>query len=109
MPGLTEVYALQRIAMAAAFPAGQGQLREELAEEILARIVQHEKEADPTFYQRARGFALYLAPHNCTAASVERLANLLVDFDDARPSMLRAMTEKHEDDALCVERAALLP
>jgi aminopeptidase N len=102
-------YAIQGIAMRSAFPMGQRYLREELADEILERIVLHEKEADPTFYQRAQGFAVYLAPRNCTAASVERLANLVADLKDARPAIWRDITEKHEDDALCVVRAALLP
>lgn len=102
-------YAIQRIAMRAAFPAGQEQLREELAGEIISLIVQNSKDADPTFAQRARGFATSLVPRNCTHASVERLAKLVVDLEAASPSVLRGMIEKHEDDALCVERTALLP
>jgi aminopeptidase N len=101
-------YGLQRISLANLFPAGQQQLHEILAEEILRQVLAHEKNPDPNYYPRARGFAKYLTPMNCTPASVERLALAVTAHQGSRASIRRTVTEKYEDDALCVKRAMLL-
>ncbi|MCH8867776.1 MAG: aminopeptidase N, partial [Proteobacteria bacterium] len=102
-------YAMQRIAMRAMFPHGQEQLHEIFADEILAQILQNEKEADPVYYSRARGFARYLIPTSCTAASVERLQSAVAAHENSRTSIRNYLADRHEDDALCVQRAALIP
>ena len=101
-------FALQRIAMASMFPAGQERLHEELAEDILAQILENEVDADPAYYARARGFAAYLIPTNCTEASVERLDRAITAHENSRASIKDYIVERYEDDALCVKRAALL-
>jgi len=101
-------FALQRIAMASMFPAGQERLHEELAEEILAQILENEVDADPAYYARARGFAAYLIPTNCTEASVERLDRAIAAHENSRTSIKDYIVERYEDDALCVKRALLL-
>jgi len=101
-------FALQRIAMASMFPAGQEKLHEELAEEILAQILENEIDADPAYYARARGFAAYLIPTNCTEASVERLDRAIAAHENSRTSIKDYIVDRFEDDALCVKRAALL-
>lgn len=101
-------YALQRIAMSAMFPAGQEKLHEELADEILAQILENEKSPDPRYYARARGFAAYLTPTSCTEASVERLRSAVAAHKNSRASIKDLMLDRHEDDALCVKRADLL-
>ena len=102
-------YAMQRIAMRAMFPHGQEQLHEIFADEILAQILQNEKEAEPVYYSRARGFARYLIPTSCTAASVERLQSAVAAHENSRTSIRNYLADRHEDDALCVQRAALIP
>ena len=101
-------YAMQRIAMRAMFPQGQEQLHEIFADEILAQILQNEKKADPAYYSRARGFAFYLMPKNCTAASVARLQSAVSDHENSRTSIKKYLANRYEDDALCVKRAALI-
>jgi len=90
------------------FPPGQEHLHEALAEEILQQILRNEKDPDPSYYMRARGFAAYLTPTDCTEVSVERLAAAVNMHKNSRASIRDYMIEKHEDDSLCVERAALL-
>jgi hypothetical protein len=99
---------MQRLAMSALFPPGQEHLHAALAGEILEQILQHEKEADPAYYPRARGFAAYLMPANCTRASVARLKSAVAAHKGSRASIKDYVIEKYEDDALCVKRAALL-
>ena len=101
-------FAQQRIAMASMFPTGQEQLHEALAEEILAWILENEADPDPAYYGRARGFAAYLTPTNCTEASVERLNRAIAAHENSRASIKDTIVERFEDDALCVKRAALL-
>jgi len=101
-------YATQRISMGNMFPAGQKELHEALADEILAQILEEEKNPDPAFYSRARGFAAYLIPTNCTVASVARLKTAAGAHEDSRASIKDYFADRYEDDALCVERAALL-
>jgi aminopeptidase N len=101
-------YAMQRISMRNMFPAGQEELHEALADEILAQILEEEKNPDPSFYSRARGFAAYLIPTNCTKASVARLKTAVAAHKNSRASIKDYFADRHEDDALCVERAALL-
>ncbi len=101
-------YAMQRLAMRVLFPPGQEDLHEELADEILHHILQNEKDADPAYYSRARGFAAYLMPANCTKASVARLKSAIAAHESSRASIKDYVIEKHEDDALCVKRASLL-
>jgi len=101
-------YALQRTAMGSLFPTGQKALHEQLADDILAQILENEREADPKYYSRAAGFAAYLAPANCTEASVERLRQAVADHANSRPSIKDTLMEKLEDDELCVARAKLL-
>ncbi|MDH3431721.1 MAG: ERAP1-like C-terminal domain-containing protein, partial [Gammaproteobacteria bacterium] len=101
-------YALQRIAMGAMFPAGQEALHELLADEILAQILENEKDADPGYYARALGFAAYLIPTNCTEASVARLSRAVAAHKNSRTSIRDLLLDRQEDAALCVKRAALL-
>jgi len=101
-------YALQRISMRAMFPPGQEQLHEVLADDILAQILENEKDPDPAFSARANGFAAYLTPADCTTASVERLQSTITAHEFSRSRIQRYIIEKYEDDALCVRRAALL-
>ncbi len=101
-------YALQRLSMQAMFPPGQEHLQEALAIEILAQILENEKDPDPAFAARAAGFARYLTPTNCTAASVDRLESAVAAHASSRASVRRTIIEKYEDDVLCVQRAALL-
>ena len=101
-------YAMQRTSMGSMFPAGQEELHEALADEILAQILDEERNPDPAFYSRARGFAAYLIPTNCTAASVARLKTAVAQHENSRASIRDYLADRHEDDALCVERAALL-
>ena len=101
-------YALQRISMKALFPPGQEQLHEALADEILARILEEERDPDSAYYLRARGFATYLIPVNCTEASIARLNRAVTAHKNSRASIKDTVVERHEDDALCVKRAALL-
>ncbi|MEE8426492.1 MAG: aminopeptidase N [Woeseiaceae bacterium] len=101
-------YAMQRLAMRVLFPPGQEDLHEELADKILQHILQNEKDADPSFYSRARGFAVYLMPTDCTKASVARLKSAIAAHQNSRASIKDYVIERHEDDALCVKRAALL-
>ncbi|MGB5345214.1 MAG: aminopeptidase N [Woeseia sp.] len=101
-------YALQRISMRNLFPAGQEDLHESFADDILAAILANEQDPDPAYYARARGFASYLTPLACTPASVLRLQAAVAAHRSSRTSIRRTMIEKYEDDALCVARAALL-
>jgi hypothetical protein len=101
-------YAMQRIAMFSMFPPGQEKLHEALAEDILAQILENEVDADPAYYARARGFAAFLIPTNCTKASVDRLDRAIAEHENSRTSIKDYIVERYEDDALCVERAALL-
>ena len=101
-------YALQRLAMRDLFPTGQERLHETFAGQILQQILDNEAEADPRYYSRARGVAAYLTPTNCTQASVRRLASAIAAHANSRASIRDTLIEKHEDDALCVQRAALL-
>jgi aminopeptidase N len=101
-------YAIQRISMRAMFPAGQKELHEALANEILAQVLAEEKDPDPAFYARARAFAAYLIPADCTKASVARLKTAVAAHENSRASIKDYFADKLEDDALCVERAALL-
>ncbi len=100
--------AIQRLSARRLFPPGQEHLHEALAEEILQQILRNEEDPDPGYYMRARGFAAYLTPTDCTEASVERLAAAVDMHKNSRASIRDYMIEKHEDDSLCVERAALL-
>jgi aminopeptidase N len=101
-------YALQRISMSRMFPPGQEALHEMLADEILAQILENEKDPDPAFYLRARGFAAYLTPTSCTPASVARLESAVAAHESSRASIRRTIIESYENDSLCVQRAALL-
>jgi len=101
-------YALQRISMRAMFPPGQELLREALADDILAQILENEQDPDPAFSARAIGFAAYLRPANCTAASVARLESAVAAHESSRSRIRRYIIEKYEDDVLCVQGAALL-
>lgn len=101
-------YALQRLALGGLFPPGQEYLHEAFADEILKTILNNEQDPDPEYYMRARGFAAYLIPTNCTDASVARLAAAKEMHENSRASIRDYMIEKHEDDALCVARAALI-
>jgi len=101
-------FAMQRIAMRSMFPPGQEQLREELAEEILAQILENETNPDPAYYMRARGFAQYLLPANCTKASADRLNRAVTSHKNSRASIKDTIVEGHEDDVLCIARARLL-
>jgi aminopeptidase N len=101
-------YAMQRISMRAMFPTGQEELHEAFADEILAQILAEEKNPDPAFYSRARGFAASLIPANCTEASVARLKTAVTAHENSRASIKDYFADKLEDDALCVERVALL-
>jgi aminopeptidase N len=101
-------YAIQRLSMQVLFPPGQKRLHEAFAEEILDTILSNEKSPDPGYYMRARGFAAYLIPTNCTEASVARLAAAVAVHQNSRASIRDYMIEKYEDDSLCVARAALL-
>ena len=101
-------YAIQRISMSNMFPAGQEELHEAFADEILAQILAEEKNPDPAFYARARGFAYYLMPTNCTKASVARLKTAVGAHKNSRASIKDYFSDRYEDDALCVKRAALL-
>ncbi len=101
-------YAMQRISMGNMFPAGQEELHEALADEILAQILEEEQNPDPAFYARARGFAAYLIPTNCTEASVARLKDAIAAHENSRASIKDYFADRYEDDAQCVARAALL-
>ena len=101
-------YAMQRISMRAMFPTGQEELHEAFADEILAKILAEEENPNPAFYSRARGFAASLIPANCTEASVARLKIAVAAHANSRASIKDYFADKLEDDALCVERVALL-
>ena len=101
-------YALQRTAMRVLFPVSQKALHEEFADEILAQILENEREADPAYYSRATGFASYLTPANCSEASVERLRKAAEAHAGSRPSIRDTLMDKLEDDELCMARAGLL-
>jgi aminopeptidase N len=101
-------YALQRIAMRSLFPPGQERLDDELAEEIFAQIRENEKDPDPAYHSRAVGFAAYLTPTGCTPQSVARLEAAMAEHAHSRTAIRNTMIERWEDDALCLERAALL-
>ncbi len=101
-------YAIQRISMGNMFPTGQKELHEAFAEEILAQILAEEKNPDPAFYARARAFAAYLIPTNCTKASVARLKEAVAAHKNSRASIKDYFSDNYEDDALCVARARLL-
>ncbi|MDH3274381.1 MAG: ERAP1-like C-terminal domain-containing protein, partial [Gammaproteobacteria bacterium] len=101
-------YAIQRISMGNMFPAGQEELHEAFADEILAQILAEEKNPDPAFYARARAFAYYLTPTNCTKASVARLKTAVAAHKNSRVSIKNNFSDRYEDDALCVARAGLL-
>jgi aminopeptidase N len=101
-------YAIQRLSLRGLFPPGQEDLHETFADEILQTVLSNEQNPDPGYYMRARGFAAYLIPTSCTAASVARLAAAADAHQESRASIRDYMIERHEDDALCVARAALL-
>lgn len=101
-------YALQRLAMSSLFPTGQEQLHESFANQILQQILDNESDADPQYYARALGFAAYLTPENCTEASVKRLDSAIAAHTHSRNSIKDILIERQEDDALCVQRAALI-
>jgi aminopeptidase N len=101
-------YASQRLAMSSLFPTGQEQLHEVFADAILQQILDDEADPDPQYYLRARGFATYLVPTNCTEASVKRLESAVAAHANSRSSIREILIEKQEDDELCVRRAALI-
>ncbi|MDX1499777.1 MAG: aminopeptidase N [Woeseiaceae bacterium] len=100
-------YALQRIAMRSLFPPGQKALREALADEILGIIAANEANPDPAHYSRAVAFVAYLAPTACTHESVARLEAALAEHASSRIAIRDYLTERWEDDMLCVQRAEL--
>lgn len=101
-------YAVQRLALSGLFRTGQKHLHEQLADEILQQIMANEQDPDPKYYARARGFAAYLIPTNCTEASVQRLDAAIAAHTNSRTSIKDYLLEKREDDELCVRRATLL-
>jgi aminopeptidase N len=101
-------YAIQRLSLRGLFPPGQEHLHEAFADDILQTILANEQDPDAGYYMRARGFAAYLIPTDCTEASVARLAAAVDMHQNSRASIRDYMIEKHEDDTLCVARAALL-
>ncbi len=101
-------YALQRIAMRTLFPPGQEALHEALADEILAIIAAYEADPDPAYYSRAVAFAAYLTPTTCTPASVTRLDAAVAAHTASRIAIRDYLTERWEDDVLCLERAELI-
>ena len=101
-------YAIQRISMGYMFPTGQEEMHEAFADEILAQILEEETNPDPAFYSRARAFAYYLIPTNCTQASVARLKTAVAAHKNSRASIKDYFSDRYEDDALCVARAGLL-
>ena len=98
----------QSLGLRALFPSGQKHLYETFADEILAQLVENEKNPDPAFQMRAKTFARYLVPSGCTPAAVERLETAIDTHDDSSESLRRLLVSRHEDSGLCVKRAALL-
>jgi hypothetical protein len=94
--------------MSSLFPTGQEQLHEVFADAILQQILDDEADPDPQYYLRARGFATYLVPTNCTEANVKRLESAVAAHANSRSSIREVLIEKQEDDELCVRRAALI-
>jgi hypothetical protein len=98
----------QSLGLRALFPSGQDHLYETFADDILAQLVENEKNPDPAFQMRALRFAYYMAPSGCTPAAVERLEAAIDVHADSSESLRKLLVSRREDAEHCVDRAALL-
>ena len=107
-PESETTFAMQQQALVSMFPPGQQALHEVFADEILSQILENEKNLNPAFFDRARSFAAILTPMSCTPESVDRLKRAISDHANSRDAIRNTLIRRHEDDSLCVQRAALL-
>jgi aminopeptidase N len=90
------------------YPAEQGALGEETAQQRLALLASKDQAAGPIFM---RSYGSHLIPANCTPASVARLEQAVAAAPALSAGSRRALLVAQQEDARCVAigRAMKLP
>lgn len=94
-----------RLAMASMFPAEQLALMTPHVEKLLAVVPQLSDSADQGYL---RAFARYMAPAQCSMASVQRLQQANQQFQGLNPAVSKAYRIAEQEDSRCVNIASLI-